>query len=82
MSNIRIDDEYFPTDLTMNELEDKLLKFGFFRCHRSYLVNLQHVSELISYSKNSYTLILRGKPNVKLPLSRNRLEELKQLIGF
>ncbi|MGD6774258.1 LytTR family transcriptional regulator DNA-binding domain-containing protein [Sutcliffiella horikoshii] len=82
VSNIRIDDEYFPTDLTMNELEEKLLKFGFFRCHRSYLVNLQRVSELISYSKNSYTLILRGKPNVKLPLSRNRLEELKQLIGF
>lgn len=82
VSNIRIEDEYFPTDLTMNELEDKLLKFGFFRCHRSYLVNLQRVSELISYSKNSYTLILRGKPNVKLPLSRNRLEELKQLIGF
>ncbi|WP_315634419.1 LytTR family transcriptional regulator DNA-binding domain-containing protein [Rossellomorea yichunensis] len=82
VSNIRIDDEYFPTDLTMNELEKRLLKFGFFRCHRSYLVNLQRVSELISYSKNSYTLILRGKSNVKLPLSRNRLEDMKKLIEF
>lgn len=82
VSNIRIDDEYFPTDLTMNELENKLSKFGFFRCHRSYLVNLQRVSELISYSKNSYTLILKGNPSAKLPLSRNRLEEMKQLIEF
>ncbi|MGD6968314.1 LytTR family transcriptional regulator DNA-binding domain-containing protein [Rossellomorea vietnamensis] len=82
VSNIRINDEFFPSDLTMNELEEKLSKFGFFRCHRSYLVNLQRVSELISYSKNSYTLILKGHPDVKLPLSRNRLEEMKQLIEF
>ncbi|PPA69817.1 LytTR family transcriptional regulator DNA-binding domain-containing protein [Jeotgalibacillus proteolyticus] len=82
VSNIRIGEEYFPSDLTMNELEGKLGKFGFFRCHRSYLINLQRVSELVSYSKNSYTLILKGNPKVKLPLSRSRLEEMKELIGF
>ncbi|WP_082232057.1 LytTR family transcriptional regulator DNA-binding domain-containing protein [Halobacillus massiliensis] len=82
VSNIRIGDEYFPTDLTMNELEEKLATFGFFRCHRSYLINLQRVSELVSYSKNSYTLLLKGNPKVKLPLSRSRLEEMKELIGF
>lgn len=82
VSNIRIDEEYFPTELTMSVLEEKLSKFGFFRCHRSYLVNLQRVSELISYSKNSYTLILKGNPHSKLPLSRNRLEEMRQLIEF
>ncbi|KYG29613.1 LytTR family transcriptional regulator DNA-binding domain-containing protein [Alkalihalobacillus trypoxylicola] len=82
VSHIRIDNESFPTDLTMNQLEEKLRTFGFFRCHRSYLVNLQRVSELISYSKNSYTLILKGNPHAKLPLSRNRLEEMKSLITF
>ncbi|MTH55393.1 ABC transporter ATP-binding protein [Bacillus mangrovi] len=82
VSHIRVNEEYFPTDLTMNDLEGKLITFGFFRCHRSYLVNLQRVSELISYSKNSYTLILKGHPNVKLPLSRTRLEEMKQLLDF
>ncbi|MFB5661963.1 LytTR family transcriptional regulator DNA-binding domain-containing protein [Alteribacillus sp. HJP-4] len=82
VSNIRIGEEYFPTDLTMNELEEKLAKFGFFRCHRSYLVNLQRVSELVSYSKNSFTLILKSNPKMKLPLSRTRLEDMKNLIGF
>ncbi|KZZ83495.1 LytTR family transcriptional regulator DNA-binding domain-containing protein [Bacillus sp. SJS] len=82
VSHLRINEEYFPTDLTMNDLEEKLHTFGFFRCHRSYLVNLQRVSELISYSKNSYTLILKGHPNVKVPLSRTRLEEMKQLLDF
>ncbi|MDX6152615.1 LytTR family transcriptional regulator DNA-binding domain-containing protein [Marinococcus sp. PL1-022] len=82
VSTIRIGEEHFPTDLTMNELEAKLTNFGFFRCHRSYLVNLQRVSELVSYSKNSYTLVLKGNTNLKLPLSRNRLEEMKALMEF
>ncbi|MDZ5781925.1 LytTR family transcriptional regulator DNA-binding domain-containing protein [Marinococcus luteus] len=82
VSTIRIGEEHFPTDLTMNELEAKLTNFGFFRSHRSYLVNLQRVSELVSYSKNSYTLVLKGNANLKLPLSRNRLEEMKALMEF
>ncbi|MGD7045811.1 LytTR family transcriptional regulator DNA-binding domain-containing protein [Jeotgalibacillus proteolyticus] len=82
VSTIRIGEEYFPTALTMNELEEKLTRFGFFRCHRSYLVNLQRVSELVSYSKNSYTLILRGSNKVNLPISRNRLEAMRALIEF
>lgn len=49
---------------------------------RSYLVNLQRVSELVSYSKNSYTLILKGNSHIKLPLSRTRLEEMKELMGI
>lgn len=80
VSNIRIGDDYYPSNLTMNELENKLTHFGFFRCHRSYLVNLQQISELISYSRNSYTLILKRPAKEKLPLSRAKVEELRQLI--
>lgn len=81
VSNIRIGDEYYPSLLTMNELEQKLENFGFYRCHRSYLVNLQRISELISYSRNSYTLILKGPTKEKLPLSRAKMETLRKLIG-
>lgn len=64
----------------MTELEARLIKFGFFRCHRSYLVNLQRVRELVSYSRNSFTLVLADEIKTKLPLSRTRLEELKLLL--
>ncbi|WP_125588215.1 LytTR family transcriptional regulator DNA-binding domain-containing protein [Companilactobacillus jidongensis] len=80
VSNIRIGDEYYPSSLTMNDLEEKLAHFGFYRCHRSYLVNLQRISELISYSRNSYTLILKGSNKEKLPLSRTKMEDLRKLI--
>ncbi|XCA83147.1 LytTR family transcriptional regulator DNA-binding domain-containing protein [Exiguobacterium mexicanum] len=37
--------EQFPRVFTMNELETRLTPYGFFRCHRSYIVNLQRVRE-------------------------------------
>lgn len=79
VSNFSVNSEYFPSSLTMEELEKKLIHFGFFRCHRSYLVNLQRISELISYSKNSYTLILKDSKET-LPLSRAKLDQLKDLL--
>ena len=80
VSTINVKGESYPTTSTMTELEEKLKIFGFFRCHRSYLVNLQRIQELISYSKNSYTLILKGEAGTTLPLSRSRLDDLRQLI--
>ncbi len=82
VSHISVSGEQFPTTLTMTELETKLMAFGFFRSHRSYLVNLQRVAELISYSKNSFTLILKGDDGTKIPLSRSRLDEFKEIMNF
>ncbi|MBQ6484945.1 MAG: LytTR family transcriptional regulator DNA-binding domain-containing protein [Carnobacterium sp.] len=80
VSQVHVGGESFPSALTMTELEARLIKFGFFRCHRSYLVNLQRVRELVSYSRNSFTLVLADEIKTKLPLSRTRLEELELLL--
>lgn len=82
ISNLRVGEESFPTTFTLNELEHKLSLFGFFRCHRSYLVNLQRITELVSYSRNSYTLVLKGQQQTIIPLSRSRLEQMKELLEF
>lgn len=80
VSQLNVNGEHFTSSQTMSELERQLTTLGFFRCHRSYLVNLQQISELISYSRNSYTLILKNQS--KLPLSRSKLADLKALINF
>lgn len=80
VSQLNVSGEQFTSSQTMSELEQQLTTLGFFRCHRSYLVNLQQIAELISYSRNSYTLILKNKS--KLPLSRGKLTDLKALINF
>jgi ABC-2 type transport system ATP-binding protein len=42
-----------PTQFTLTELEKRLARSGFFRAHRGYLVNLQHVKEVIPLSKSA-----------------------------
>ena len=74
--------EAFPCTLTLSDLENRLKPFGFFRCHRSYIVNLQKVREIISWTRNSYSLSLQGFAKAEVPLSRNKLAELKDIVGI
>lgn len=71
-----------PCTMTLIELERKLKAFGFFRCHRSYLVNLQRVREVIIWSRNSYSLVLDDENKSKVPLSKNKYEEMKAIMGI
>lgn len=74
--------EQFPSVFTMNELEARLTPYGFFRCHRSYIVNLQRVREVITYTKNSFSLVLDDAAKTTLPLSKTKMAELKTMIGL
>ncbi|GIO23306.1 LytTR family transcriptional regulator DNA-binding domain-containing protein [Oceanobacillus sp. J11TS1] len=73
--------EGFPTGLTLKELEQRLSHQGFFRCHRSYIVNLQKIREVITWTRNSYSLSLVDKKSSEVPLSKLKLSELKELLG-
>lgn len=68
----------FQTQQTMYELEESLKKSGFFRCHRSYLVNVQKVERFEKWTKNSYVLILNNVDHSQIPLSKGRIEEMKE----
>ena len=71
-----------PTRFTMIELEQRLSRSGFFRAHRSYLVNLQHIKEIIPYTRNSFSLRLDDAEGTKIPLSKTAAGELKELLGY
>lgn len=74
--------EAYPCTLTLTELENRLVPLGFFRCHRSYIVNLQKVREIITWTKNSYSLSIHTTEKTVVPLSKNKLAALKELIGI
>lgn len=74
--------EVFQCPMTLAELEEKLTPFGFFRCHRSYIVNLQRVREVIPWTRNSYSLILDDVLKTSIPLSKNSLKELEERLGM
>lgn len=76
-----------PTHLTLTEVEERLARSGFFRAHRSYLVNLQHVKEVIAYTRDSYTLILdNGRSDddatTEIPLSKGAARDLREMLDF
>jgi ABC-2 type transport system ATP-binding protein len=74
--------ERLPTRYTLSELETRLKRSGFFRAHRAYLVNLQHVSEVIPFTRNSFSLRLDDPGGTILPLSKSAASELKALLDF
>ncbi|ASN04988.1 response regulator transcription factor [Virgibacillus necropolis] len=81
-SNIVINNESFTMDSTLAEIEKKLEVYGFFRCHRSYIVNLQKVREIITWSKNTYSLRLENKNQSTIPLSRSKIQEIQEIFNL
>jgi ABC-2 type transport system ATP-binding protein len=71
-----------PTQYTLAELEGKLSRSGFFRAHRSILVNLQHIKEVIPYTRNSFSIRLDDSEGTKIPLSKSAAAELKAFFGY
>ena len=64
---------------TMKNMEARLHVQGFQRVHRSCIVNLIYVRELISLDNGDYQIILRDNTNVKL--SRNYRDILYQRLN-
>jgi ABC-2 type transport system ATP-binding protein len=79
---LKTPDARLVTQFTLNELEERLSRSGFFRAHRSYLVNLQHIKEIIPYTRNSFSLRLDDPAGTEIPLSKTAAGELKDLFGY
>jgi len=74
--------EEATTNLTLQELETRLSGRGFFKAHRAYLVNLQHIKAVIQYTRNSYTLLLSDSQETMIPLSKQSEKDLQTLLGY
>lgn len=64
---------------TMSAFEQSLPSQQFMRIHRSYIINLDELTKIESWEKNSYIAIL--KSGAKIPISRNSYSDLKGILG-
>lgn len=76
------DGEKYTSKLILQELEDKLDPSQFFRCHRSYIVNMFYVKEISPGFNRGYLLTMKGNKNVKIPVSRAMISKLSRYICF
>ncbi len=74
--------ELYQTPLTMDELDGELAPFGFFRCHRSYIVNVQRVARVERYTRNAFNLTLSDPAGTCIPLAKGRADALRATLRF
>ena len=64
---------------TIEELQANLDPAVFWRTHRSYLVNINHIKEVIAWFKSSYQLRMDDKKGSEIPVSRVQTRRLREL---
>lgn len=72
----------YLTNYSLKTLEERLDSRLFFRSHRSYVVNLSRISEIISLPSNMFELRLDDERRTSLPLSRRQTRELRKRLEF
>jgi two-component system response regulator LytT len=64
---------------TLEELLDLLDPLTFWRAHRSYVVNINHIKEVVPWFKSSYQLRMDDKKQTEIPVSRAQTRRLREL---
>ena len=72
MSNVR----------TLEELTDQLDTETFWRAHRSFLVNIQHIREVVPWFKSSYLLRMDDRNKTEIPVARAQVKRLRELFNL
>jgi two-component system response regulator LytT len=64
---------------TLEELMELLDPAHFWRAHRGYVVNIDHIREVVPWFKSSYQLRMNDKQQTEIPVSRAQTKRLKEL---
>ena len=64
---------------TLEELMELLDPAHFWRAHRGYVVNIDHIREVVPWFKSSYQLRMNDKQQTEIPVSRSQTKRLKEL---
>jgi two-component system LytT family response regulator/two-component system response regulator LytT len=67
---------------TLEELLDSLDPNMFWRAHRSYLVNIQRIKEVVPWFKSSYQIRMDDKKQAEIPVSRAQTKRLRELFNL
>ena len=74
------DGSRYVTGDSLSELEARLPSNLFFRCHKSYIVNLNHIDSISPYGRWTYIIRLRGTKQDAL-ITHEKYEELERLFS-
>jgi two-component system, LytTR family, response regulator LytT len=67
---------------TLEELLEQLDPAVFWRAHRGFVVNLNHIREVVPWFKSSYQLRMNDKKQSEIPVSRAQTKRLRELFNL
>jgi len=65
---------------TIEDLQANLDRDTFWRVHRSYLVNINKIKEVVPWFKSSFQLRMDDKKQTEIPVSRVQTKRLRELL--
>jgi DNA-binding LytR/AlgR family response regulator len=77
--NLRVGTRAYPLRETMAGIESRLADAGFMRVHRSAIVNLDRVQEIVPFDTGDGEARLAG--DLRVPVSRRFRKELRERLG-
>ena len=70
----------YVTADTLGEMEERLANASFFRCHKSYIINLNHIRDITPYGRWTYIVRLNDTKHDAL-MTHEKYEELERLFA-
>ena len=67
---------------TLEELLEQLDPALFWRAHRGFVVNINHIREVVPWFKSSYQLRMDDKRQTEIPVSRGQTKRLRELFNL
>jgi len=70
----------YVTSDSLGDTEERLDKSVFFRCHKSYIINLNHIKAITPYGRWTYVVQLNGTQHDAL-ITHEKYEELEKMFS-
>lgn len=80
-SHIFSNEKKYISKIKISKWQEMLEDFNFYRCHRSYIVNLDKIIEIEQWVNSSWVIKIKNYSNL-IPVSRNNIKELKDLFSI
>ncbi|MBW1708072.1 MAG: response regulator transcription factor [Deltaproteobacteria bacterium] len=81
-SSVHIKERSFPSPATLNELANHLRADNFFRVHRSFLVNLRYIKDIVPWFNGKYLITMQDNQSTEITVSRNNVKPLKKILAL
>jgi two-component system LytT family response regulator/two-component system response regulator LytT len=65
---------------TLDELHERLDPTVFWRVHRSHLVNINKIKEIVPWFSRNYILRMKDEKSTEIPVSRNQTRRLREYL--